>query len=158
MWFISLGPGEHTTERNYYARTHRAGKKVPQEIIDRAKQLASDKKGLNLLFEDFVQSGEKWSNSCFIRNLELRKTKRRVGRVRLFTQLELEQRYGVELAKTLMKKKEQDGMTVAHPELAGVKLFRCFDSQVEETLEEQSDVTNLQSTGELDEASAAQLG
>ena len=66
-----------------------------------------DPKKRPFLFEDYLQADGVWANSTLMRNIVRKTTNKRVGRTALFTENQLKEKYGAEVARILIEQKEK---------------------------------------------------
>lgn len=133
--------------RNTYMRFWRSlqgsnTSKIPQEILDeynRRKGVAGATYGaLTAMYEDFVQSKENWMKSAFFSRLCKTSTRKKRGVWAWKTMDKLKELYGeanTGIIADMVQRKMQEGAWKWHPDFPNVenmRLYRCFDSAMEE--------------------------
>lgn len=136
-------PDEKQMLRNLYMRFGRSQKRadLPKEIAEKFAALKEKEKKFGTLapavrkerqrlFEEFVQAGENWAESSIVLNNKNTQRETQRGIYKLFSKEDLLVKYhqNSTLVDELVKNKEELKEFELHPEVPGMKLYKCWDS------------------------------
>lgn len=93
--------------------------------------LTEDRKLTTLLFEEFLQSSQKWEQSRLLLALRHRLRRSKIGRMRWLSEQELMLKYNQQegIVREIISKKIAAGDSKPHPDLPSEKLYHVWHSE-----------------------------